>query len=174
MQIEYLKSYDANKSNYKLDSDKNPVGKTIAQIEALEAEFNQGNPFPKAFREYLFIGGDYNAISFNDSKGNFKAEHDSFDHDIRKRGIEIKRPYMVFTGNDDGTIASFIYLDEGDDPQPWNGSIKESYDNEIWNDDPDPDKWEIIKTEAIWKMPFKSFSELIDKAVYLALNKLTW
>lgn len=173
MQIEHLKTYDANKANKKLRG-RVAEGKSLTDIQALEAEFNQGNLFPKAFREFLFIGGNYTAISLGFVNGNFKGERDYFDREIRKRGIEIKRPYMVFTSNDDGTIWSFIYLDEGDDPQPWSGSIKESYDNEIWNDDPDPDKWEIIKTEAIWEMPFKSFSELIDKAVYLALNKLTW
>lgn len=169
MQIQYLKTYDANKLNNKLDSS-NPRGKSVPEIEALEVEYNKGKHFPKAFREFLFIGGNYNAIGFNTSLGNFKAERDYFDKKIRERGIVISRPYMVFHGNDEGTVSTFIYLDEGDDPQPWNGSLKESYDFEIWNNETDPMKKDVIRTEILWKQPSASFSILVNRLVEHALK----
>lgn len=51
----------------------------------------------------------------------------------------------------------FIWM-RGDNPQPKNCSLHEAHDND---DD-----------EIIWNTPYKTFSEMIDKRVYLAENNL--
>ena len=55
MEIEHLKEY-SNNPNLKNSTVR---GLSIVQIEILELELNNGKEFPKAFREFLFIGGDY-------------------------------------------------------------------------------------------------------------------
>jgi len=171
MDIEYLETYFENKNNLRGWSAK---GMTSLEIENLELEMNNGKPFPKALREFLFIGGRSGQLAIN-TPYNYKKLREYFDKEIRKRGETITQPYFVFGSDNDGKSFFFIYLNEGDDPQPWIGSIAEGYDNDIWEDeDEDPENWKFIKSEAIWKMPFKTFSAFIDKGVFLAINMLTW
>lgn len=57
MEIKYLKQL---KDNPNLKPSIGPrEGWEISKIEALEIKYNKGNPFPKAFREYLFLAGDW-------------------------------------------------------------------------------------------------------------------
>jgi len=130
MDIEYLKTYFENRNNLKSSHAK---GMTLPEIEGLELEMNKGKPFPKALREFLFIGGVSNKLGINTPK-NFKTFRDSFDKEIRKRGEDITQPYFVFDNDNDGKTFGIIYLNEGDDPQPWNASISEGYDNDIWDE----------------------------------------
>lgn len=170
MDIEYLKTYFENRNNLK---GSNAKGMTLAEIETLELEMNKGKPFPKALREFLFIGGLSNKLGLN-TPTNYRATHDYFDKEIRKRGVDITQPYFVLDNDNDGKTYTIIYLNEGDNPQPWNASINEGYDNDIWEDeDENPENWKLIEMEMIWKMPYSSFSEFIDKAVYLAVNRLS-
>ncbi len=69
---------------------------------------------------------------------------------MKERGIEITRPFIIFDELD-GETFSFIYLDEGDNPQPWNCSVDEAYDSD--------------EGEQIYKMISKSFSQYIEKRV---------
>ncbi|MCH2233150.1 MAG: hypothetical protein MK078_02770 [Crocinitomicaceae bacterium] len=66
-----------------------------------------------------------------------------------KEGINIARPIATFNQLDDYSFAS-IYLDEGDDPQPWNCSTHSAYNSD---------------DEIIWKTPFKSFFEPVNTMV---------
>ena len=158
MEIEYLKTYNENKDiliNFAVAA---PEGKTMEEIQELETLFNQGNPFPKAFREFLFIGGRYDAIGINSSiDGNYKGLHQYYEEGMAKRGLKFNRPFMVFHDLEGG-CGLFIYLDEGDDPQPYICSVSEGYDSD---DD-----------EKIWKSGYSTFKELIDDLVNSALNGL--
>jgi hypothetical protein len=73
MNISLLKCYDLNKTSLSQYRLQNPEGMSLAEILDLENTLNKGVAFPKAFREYLFIGGKFNSIGLNDGLGNFKG-----------------------------------------------------------------------------------------------------
>jgi len=157
MTIDYLINYDTNKNNNSLRR-KNPEGKSLSEIEELEQLYNNGIMFPKAFREYIYIGGKYNSIGLDDGlDGNFIGLMEYYGKRMQKRSIQLDRPYIIFD-NFEGESFMFIYLDEGDDPQPWNVSVDEAYDTD--------------EGEIIWKVPYPSFSDLINTLVQRALEGL--
>lgn len=73
MNIALLKSYELSKDKISKNKKLLPEGMSIAEIEGLETALNGGTPFPKAFREYLYIGGKFNSIGFEDGLGDFIA-----------------------------------------------------------------------------------------------------
>ena len=68
-------------------------GMTLLEIENLELEMNNGKPFPKALREFLFIGGRNSQLAIN-TPYNYKKLREYFDKEIRKRGETITQPYF--------------------------------------------------------------------------------
>ncbi|MGB0881099.1 MAG: hypothetical protein ACPGTO_11095, partial [Polaribacter sp.] len=64
---------------------------------------------------------------------------------LRDRGLIMDRPIIVYNQLDSEQY-SFIYLDEGDNPQPWICFI-------------------VDDEETIWKASFPSFRDLVDGAV---------
>ncbi len=160
MNVEILKSYEANKVGKKIRGE-NPEGLSEAEIIAIEVDVNGGKKLPKVLREYAYIGGKTNRIGFNAPIS--KKLYRCLDERLAKRGVKIERPYFVFTANNEGTVYTFIYLDEGDDPQPWNASVDVGYD----------DDEEDGPSQIIWRCPYKSLSEMINRLVNSALNGLS-
>lgn len=133
MEIEYLRSMQENPQPQKGGSKMR--GYSIQQIEAIEQEINNGNEFPKSFREYLFLGGSYDALGFN-TIGPFDNHEEQFtdmkiyfDKKLEDADIKMERPFVIFD-HLDGECFMFIYLDEGDDPQPWNLGVHPDYRDE--------------------------------------------
>lgn len=62
MTIEYVTQI---KENVKLRSFINR-GFSIDKIKHIESKYNHGKEFPKAFREFLFLAGDFNNFGFDD------------------------------------------------------------------------------------------------------------
>jgi len=157
MKIEYLKSLEQNIVTMKNTLERK--GYTMVEIEGLEMQLNNGEAFPKSFREYLFLAGRRNNVSlsigaFTDEPEKFTGVKEYFEEEIVKRGLSMNRPYVIFH-NKDGESFSLIHLDEGDDPMP--------YHFELYEESP--------------KEPFeytnvKSFSELIDYLVDSGLKGL--
>jgi hypothetical protein len=91
-------------------------GLPLSEIEQLETNWNNGNPFPKSLRELLFLAGeycyvlDYGAYDSLDQIQEYKRE-DLLEY----HNITINRPYFiidVYGGN-----ITFVYLDESqEDP----------------------------------------------------------
>ncbi len=158
MDITILRKYDLNKNNLNLHRLQNPEGMSMTEIQDLETALNHGNPFPKAFREYLYIGGKYNALGFNTGLGDFKGMDTYYKKKVKARGLKIDRPYLIIDSFE-GYIFMFIYLDEGDNPTVWFCSIDEDYDSE--------------DGKSIWKLPDPNFSALVDDLVNKALKGLT-
>jgi hypothetical protein len=136
-------------------------GLSLDKIETLEIEINNGNLFPKAYREYLFLGGDYNSlglsIAFEESKSweDIPAIKRVATVEMQKQKLSIERPYSILHYyDDDGFI--FIYLDEGDNPQPY-----------IFEPFPLKNKEHIFPVKNI-----DSFSAFIDDLVDGALKGL--
>lgn len=158
MEIQYLKTMEANSSFWNRKS----RGFSLDKIEELEQKLNNGIPFPKALREYLFLGGEFNSLGF-DHEGigqdgsEWIALKKYYEKEMRKNNLSINRPYVVLDSYD-GAIFSFIYLDEGDDPRPYNFSVSESYKGS--------------NGETIYPFPEKTFSQLINRLVDYALRGL--
>ena len=160
MEIVYLKKYKQFKENgigLRYQTYGSPIGLSEAEIVQMELEMNNGLFFPKAYREFLFLGGEFATLELNDYGKNTPKGTDFFRNGLKKRKINMVRPFAILDVLD-GECGTFIYLDEGDNPRPRNCSLHEAYDSD---DD-----------EIIWNTPFKTFSEMIDKDVYLAENNL--
>jgi hypothetical protein len=161
MEIKFLKKYEEYKKlkkGPKIAALGAPEGFSIDEINKLEKDLNHGNPLPQAYKEFLYIGGGFNCIQLDDYKENCFQAVKFYKEKAAKRGIIINRPIAIIH-NLDGALFSFIYLDEGDNPQPWSLSTSEGYDTD--------------DREAIYKMPYRSFKDLVDKRVELSENGLS-
>ncbi len=154
MQIEYLKYLEENLEE--IENKKNRTrSSSIEKIREMElALLGEGKQFPKAFREYLFLMGNYAPLDIGISDEWLVKASIMLKDDLKERGEEITRPVVIISELDSRSFG-FIYLDEGDDPQPWNSSISKAYDSD--------------DGEIIWKMPFSKFSEMINDSVDLRL-----
>jgi len=156
MDITLLKSYDLNKNNLSKSGRFNARGMSMNEIQDLETALNGGNPFPKTFREYLYIGGKFNGIGYNDGLGDFVRLNKFYQERMKAKGLQIDRPIM-FIHNFEGEIGIFFYLDEAtDDPVLWNCSVNEDYDSD--------------DGKAIWKVPHPNFSTIVNDAVKAVLG----
>jgi hypothetical protein len=161
MKIKFLNKYKEFKDLKKdahYASFGSPKGFKEEEIVILEKELNNGNPLPLAYKEYLFIGGMMNRIKLDDYREHYLEAVKFYKEKAAKRGIIINRPIAIID-NLDGALFSFIYLDEGDNPQPWSLSTSEGYDTD--------------DGEALYKMPFSTFKDLVEKLVYLSENGLS-
>ncbi|MGB0881098.1 MAG: hypothetical protein ACPGTO_11090 [Polaribacter sp.] len=166
MVIEYLKTLDANKSGNKLWKYGDPEGFSISTIEKIEQKINNGNHFPKAFREFLFIAGEssggigigpsYGVDIYAEDGETYIQQLNVYKKLLVKKGLNIDRPFIVFKSGESSSF-DFIYLDEGDDPRPRFMYL----DDNLMGDDP-----------RICEYPEKTFSELIDRLVDYALRGL--
>jgi hypothetical protein len=160
MEIVYLKKYKQyieNGIGRLYSTFGSPRGLSEAEIVQMELEMNNGLPFPKAYKEFLFLGGEFSTIQLNHYGKKTPKGTEFFRSGLKKRKINMVRPFAILNVLD-GESGTFIYLDEGDNPRPKNCSLHEAYDSD---DD-----------EIIWNTPYKTFSEMIDKRVYLAENNL--
>ncbi len=153
MIIEYLQNFENNKNNFAAVRKFPTQGCTIEEIEALEESLNNGNPFPKAFREYLFIGGEMSCLPLDMKYSWMERETKAAKKGLlENRGIQLDRPIVVYNQLDYEQYT-FIYLDEGDNPQPWHCYV-------------------VDDEQTFWKGPFPTFKDNIDKMVELALKGL--
>ena len=160
MNIKYLKSFQENISNLRGSISR---GLNIEEITFLEEKLNNGNSFPKALKEYLYLAGEYNTLGF-DTQGigyggnEYLAMMEFYEKKMKQKGLKMEKPYLILHSHD-GECFLFLYLDEGDDPQPYNFGVDEGYRSE--------------NGEIIFKTPQNSFSELVDVLVDRALKGLT-
>lgn len=156
MHIAFLVGYDKHKFSNDLRI-KNPEGIALSEIESMELALNNGQAFPVAFREYLFIGGKFDSIGL--SSGIHPGYTIKYGAILAKRGFNMDRPFFIFDVFEEA-ICMFIYLDDGDDPSVWLCSVDEEYDQE--------------DGAYVWENPRgQTFSGIIDDMVYRALNGLS-
>lgn len=122
MVIEYLKKMELYPKPHSKKSENE--GLSLEIIENLESDLNNGNALPKAYKEFLFLGGEYNAlgldvnfVSEDDSPNNgedIMACHRHINRFLKEQDINLlTRPYVILhLYDDDGFI--FCYTDEGD------------------------------------------------------------
>ncbi|NQX86328.1 MAG: SMI1/KNR4 family protein [Flavobacteriaceae bacterium] len=113
MEIQYLTELEAKP---KRNAQTSPVeGYSESEIIQLEQSFNNGNTFPRAYREYLFLAGKFSWIL---EQGEELPElMSSFNFYLEPTGIVMTRPFVPFGVTGPGHEGFYIcYLDEGDDP----------------------------------------------------------
>lgn len=127
MTIEYLQSLrdNPNASGYRFTNE----AIELSEIEQLEAQHNNGNPFPKALRELLYLAGEYCYIfdygwTTEGMTSQASMQQDVHDAIIRRNPPPLPRPYYVIETRDAGTHFQFVFLDEGDKPYVYNGSTR--------------------------------------------------
>ncbi len=121
MIIKYLKKL----KDHTFDGER-VVGLPLNKIEDLEAEFNNSSPFPTAFREFLFLGGE-DAKVYLDIL-DFEEMQQLAEKQLKKYGQTIDRPFFVVDQLDGCNQFSFIYLDEQEeDPDVYFCNVAEVY-----------------------------------------------
>ncbi|WP_294276610.1 hypothetical protein [uncultured Chryseobacterium sp.] len=105
MNIEYVTQI---KENVKLRSFINK-GFSIDKIKQIESKYNHGKEFPKAFREFLFLAGDFNNFGFDDIDG-IEALQEYAKEDMEMAGQTVNRSFFAFDVLD--SMYSVILLDE--------------------------------------------------------------
>lgn len=125
-------------------------------------KLNNGKIFPRAFREYLFLGGEFNNLGFDCHGIGFCKEKwvkmkEYYEEEMPKYKVSLNRPYVILHSLD-GVCFMFIYLDEGDDPQVYNFGVHPDY-----RDD---------NGDVIFFAKKQTFSELINRLVDYALRGL--
>ncbi|MDR6969670.1 hypothetical protein J2X31_003704 [Flavobacterium arsenatis] len=106
MTIQYLNTIVENPV---LDGFKNrPL--SIEKIVELENKFNKGKEFPKAFREFLFLAGDFNNFAFDDLGEGLGELQNIAKEELESTNQKVDRPFFAFSVYN--SCYSVIFLDE--------------------------------------------------------------
>ncbi|QTD39176.1 hypothetical protein JL193_08040 [Polaribacter batillariae] len=94
-------------------------GISLSNIEQLEQNWNNGNPFPKALRELLFLAGDYcYVLDYNLWEDQQEMQEELRDV-MQSKGHSFSRPFYIIDNYAGGSVYQFlfVYLD-GDQIDP--------------------------------------------------------
>lgn len=122
MEIKYLKKLEENLSIY--HSPCEPL--SLNEIQSLEMTYNDGNPFPEVLKELLFMAGEYcMVLDFGYGGENDEESAQSYLQSYVREVLAannntINRPFYVVELWQ-GYTFSFVFLDEGNDPNLYNG-----------------------------------------------------
>lgn len=105
MNIEYMEQV---KKNPVINFKNEPM--VISEIEKLEKKYNSGKEFPKAFREFLFLAGDFNNFGFDDLGEGIDELQNIAKEDMDFADQKLDRPFFAFDVLD--SMYSVILLDE--------------------------------------------------------------
>ncbi|GFD75530.1 MULTISPECIES: SMI1/KNR4 family protein [Tenacibaculum] len=115
MDIKYLKKLVENKKI----GVREIRGVSEEEIDKVEKKFKI--KFPQAYREFLFLAGDYcGALPLYDT-ADLETLASDWHQEIMKEtmeefGTKIKRPFWLYAESNGCEQFVFFYLDEGDDP----------------------------------------------------------
>jgi len=85
-------------------------GLSISEIEKLEKKYNKGKVFPKAFREYLFLAGEYFNGGFDTLGEGLDALQELAKEELEMAGQKVDKPFFAFSVYN--SQYSVIFLDE--------------------------------------------------------------
>jgi hypothetical protein len=129
---------------------------TLPEIEEMEAKYNNGNPFPKAFREYLYLAGKNGQTSMVDE--DWETTYEDFEEFEKLNNFQINRPVLLFDKSDGESVFKFFYLDEE----------KEDPDCYILEDG----GYAGQKSPNIRPTTTGTFTKMIEEAIFLIENDL--
>lgn len=130
MNIVYLKELQSNPS---LEINQSGHFSTISgiteiEISQLEQLYNNGTPFPKVLKELLYLAGN-ECYVLDYGRANDQQELQEIARkQMQDNDILENRPFYVFDFYS-GYSFLFIYLDEGDNPDVYQGT---PYSDENW------------------------------------------
>lgn len=136
-------------------------GFSIDKIEQIEQTFNHGKEFPKAFREFLLLAGDFNNFGFDDIDGIIELQQYAKDH-LEKTKQSVNRPFFAFSVYD--AQYSVIFLDEAKE------------DPKVYIIDP----FDAVDGKALIRIPtggFKedfTFTELVNESIRRVKNNISF
>jgi hypothetical protein len=87
------------------------IGLSMAEKQQLEQNWNNGNPFPQALRELLFLAGNYCyclSYSYYDNQDELQ---EGLRHYLEFKGQLFTRPFFVVDAYEASEFL-FVYLDE--------------------------------------------------------------
>jgi len=144
MEIQYLTKM---KNTPIIKGEKNR-GISELKIEKLEQEFNI--KFPKAYKEFLFLGGEYqNCIDWDTDYEYLNLIQINLKKSMDRVNLQLKPHFIFAEYNRDQCI--FFFLDEGEDPP-----IYAYYEDKIKDDN----------GKEVFYIKFRdSFSEYIDRCI---------
>ncbi len=105
MTIEYLTQM---KENPKINNFVNR-GFSEDKIKEIELKYNSGIEFPKAFREFLYLGGDFNNVAFDDIDGILQLQ-DLAKEELEMAEQKVEKPFFAFSVYN--SQYSVIFLNE--------------------------------------------------------------
>lgn len=130
---------------------------SIEKIEKLEKKYNKGKEFPKAFREYLFLAGDFNNFAFDDLGEGLDELQVLAKEELEITGAKIDRPFFVFNQLTGCEYFTFIYLDENiEDPKTY---VCSPY-------------YKSTKDEEFIKHNGFTFTELVNESIHRVKNNI--
>ena len=83
---------------------------SISNIENLEKKYNEGKEFPKAFREYLYLAGNFNNFGFDDLGEGLNELQNIAKEELQITRQKVDRPFFAFDVYD--SQYSVIFFDE--------------------------------------------------------------
>lgn len=111
MDIELMRNL---RDNLKLPNTVAPSeGLLMSEITQLEVKYNQGKEFPKAFREYLYLAGEYFNAGFDHLGEGLDQLQEYVKEDLEKTEQEVSDAFFAFDVLD--SMYSVIMLDETDE-----------------------------------------------------------
>lgn len=111
MNIEYMTKV---KENPKINNFVNR-GFSEEKILKIESKYNKGKKLPKAFREFLFLAGDFNNFGFDDIDGIIELQ-ELAKEELEMAGQKVDKPFFAFSVYN--SCYSVIFLDEAkEDPK---------------------------------------------------------
>lgn len=83
---------------------------SLVDIGELEKKYNKGKEFPKAFREFLFLAGNFNCYSFDDLGDGLDTLQELAKEELEMAGQKVDKPFFAFSVYN--SQYSVIFLDE--------------------------------------------------------------
>jgi len=108
MEIEILKKLRDNPSYEGFDNE--PL--SLEEIATLELDYNEGNSFPRALRELLYLAGRYCLVYDYGVYDTMQEIQEAGREWLDERGLEILRPFFILDVYNGGDQFLFVYLDE--------------------------------------------------------------
>lgn len=132
MEIQYLKTLQENPIKYGKTINFPIEGVSENEISQLEQKYNNGNPFPKALRELLFLAGK-DCYVLDTGRNETPEELQQYVRKkLNKDNLSINKPFYAIDVYNALDQCLVVFFDEGDDPYVYEVFYDyESYGDEV-------------------------------------------
>lgn len=132
MEIVYLNKLQNNPVKYGVTKNFPIIPISEQEITQLEQLYNNGNSFPKALKELLFLaGGDCYVLDYGLNETQQELQ-EFVRENMQEENRVITRSFYAIDVYNAGDQFLFVYLDEGDNPAVYIGHYWDSNDRLTW------------------------------------------